>query len=73
MGAFVERGVDLALVVGTTAQFSYLLEPVWRIAAQEGRIVEVNPEPVLPQGIVTTTVADGAARALPTLLTEVGR
>jgi NAD-dependent deacetylase len=73
MGAFVDGGVDLALVVGTTAQFPYLLEPIWRIAAKGGRIVEINPDPVLPKGIVTTTVARGAARALPALLREVGR
>jgi NAD-dependent deacetylase len=73
MGAFVEAGVDLALVVGTTAQFPYLLEPIWRIAAQGGRVVEINPEPVLPSDIVTAAVADGAARALPILLEENGR
>ena len=73
MGAFVEAGVDLALVVGTTAQFPYLLEPIWRIAARGGRVVEINPEPVLPSDIVTAAVADGAARALPILLEENGR
>lgn len=73
MGAFVDEGVDVALVVGTTAQFPYLLEPIWRIAAHGGHIVEVNPDPVLPRGIVTTTISREAALALPALLTEVGR
>lgn len=67
---FVDTGVDLALVVGTTARFPYLLEPIWRVAATGGRIVEINPEPVLPSTIVTMTVADRAAPTLEALWRE---
>ncbi len=39
------RGFDAVLVVGTTASFPYILEPVLRTQASGGFTVEVNPVP----------------------------
>lgn len=38
-------GFDAVLVVGTTASFGYILEPVWRARQSGGFVVEVNLQP----------------------------
>jgi len=38
----VQLGFDAVLVVGTTASFGYILEPVWRVRQARGSVVEVN-------------------------------
>lgn len=38
----VQLGFDAVLVVGTTASFGYILEPVWRVRQAGGSLVEVN-------------------------------
>jgi len=38
----VRLGFDAVLVVGTTASFGYILEPVWRVRQAGGSVVEVN-------------------------------
>ncbi|MNE47724.1 NAD-dependent protein deacetylase [compost metagenome] len=39
------QGFDAVLVIGTTASFPYIVEPVWRTQASGGFTVEVNPVP----------------------------
>jgi NAD-dependent deacetylase len=41
----VQVGFDAVLVVGTTASFGYILEPVWRVRQAGGSVVEVNLQP----------------------------
>ncbi len=41
---FLEGGVDLCLSIGTSSQFPYVTEPVFRVIQQGGFCVEVNPE-----------------------------
>ena len=41
-GYLLRHGFDAVLVVGTTASFGYILEPVWRVRQAGGSLVEVN-------------------------------
>jgi NAD-dependent deacetylase len=41
----VQAGFDAVLVVGTTASFGYILEPVWRVHQAGGSVIEVNLQP----------------------------
>ena len=63
--AFYVRPPQLVLVVGTTAMFPYIAEPV-RTAARDGRLtIEVNPEPTSLTGIVTFSLRGKAGQFLP--------
>lgn len=65
---YLARGpVDLALVVGTTALFGYIID--WATRASRN-LIEVNPEVTPLSALATECVREPAAIALPRLLDE---
>ncbi|RMH03316.1 MAG: NAD-dependent protein deacylase [Planctomycetota bacterium] len=52
---------DLALVVGTTAVFSYVQFPALRVLDAGGELVEINPERTVLSGATTLRLEIGAA------------
>ena len=63
--AFYRRTPDLVLVVGTSAMFPYIGEPVVH-AAREGKLtVEVNPEPTELSPVVAYALREPAGVVLP--------
>lgn len=63
--AFYDRVPDLVLVVGTSAMFPYVSDPV-RFAARAGRLtVEVNPEPTEVTPYVRFALRGAAGSILP--------
>jgi NAD-dependent deacetylase len=58
---------DLLLVIGTTAEFSYIVDPV-KLARDAGKLtVEVNPEPTVLSDIVDYSLRASASRVVPAL------
>lgn len=68
LAAFAATPVDVVLVVGTTAQFAYIVRPIVNARATGGLVVEVNPQPTLGQ-LADVALALGARDAF----TEVRR
>lgn len=69
---FYRRPPDLVLVVGTSALFPYIAEPVW-IAADRGRLtVEVNPEPTPLTDVVRESLRGPAGVYVPLLAAALG-
>ena len=65
---FLRRTPDLTVVVGTTALFPYIVEPV-RLAREQGRLtVEINPEATALSDVVTYSLRARAGEALEALL-----
>lgn len=66
--AFIDGGVDVALIVGTEASFGYI-RGFARAARQAGALlVEVNPSRTVLSGVVDVRLAAPAGEALPGLL-----
>jgi NAD-dependent deacetylase len=65
--AFIDRGGCTAIVVGTTAQFGYIVDWALR-ASRGGTLVEVNPEGTPLSNVATEVVRAPAAAALPSLI-----
>ena len=64
--AFVDGGCT-TIVIGTTAQFGYIVD--WAVrASRGGTLIEVNPEPTPLSGLATDIVRAPAAVALPPLI-----
>ena len=60
---------DVTLVIGTTAQFPYVVQ--WaRWAAGGGRLIEINPEATPLSPFATETIREPAAVALPRVVSE---
>ena len=64
---FVSGGSGTVIVVGTTAQFGYIVDWAAR-AARGGRLIEVNPEPTPLSGIAAEVIREPAAASLPRLV-----
>lgn len=70
--AFYREPPDLVLVVGTSAMFPYIAEPV-HVAARCGRLtIEVNPEPTPLTNVVGTSLRGPAGVYVPLLAAALG-
>ena len=70
--AFYRDPPDLVLVVGTSAMFPYIAEPVY-VAARGGRItVEVNPEPTPLTDVVSVSLRGSAGHYVPLIAAALG-
>lgn len=69
---FYREPPDLVLVVGTSAMFPYIAEPVYT-AARAGRLtVEVNPEPTPLTDVVRTSLRGPAGLYVPLVAAALG-
>jgi len=64
-------GFDAVLVVGTTASFGYILEPIWRARQSGGLVVEVNLQPTDINPLANPSLQGRAADVLPHLLRHI--
>jgi NAD-dependent deacetylase len=63
---FLARGsCDLAVVVGTTATFGYIIDWALRARGDNGRLAEINPEETALSRFATETIRASAAVTLP--------
>ncbi len=62
---------DLVLVIGTTAVFDYIVSWALEAAGSTGEIVEINPEPTRLSRVVTRSIRQPAAEAVPLLVEEI--
>src|SRR5262245_18426356 len=63
---FISNGpCDLVLVIGTTAQFGYIVHWALRAAGRAGTILEINPDETGLSSVVHLTVRERASLALP--------
>lgn len=70
--AFYREPPDLVLVVGTSAMFPYIAEPVYA-AAQSGRLtIEVNPEPTPLSDVVGVSLRGAAGLYVPLIAAALG-
>jgi NAD-dependent deacetylase len=68
---YLEDGpCDLVIVAGTTATFGYILDWALRAIANDGELVEVNPEETPLSQFATQRVRESAAAALPRIVDE---
>lgn len=65
---FLTTPPDLALVIGTTAQFGYIVEWALRSRRQGAALVEVNPSPTGLASVADHVIAEPAGRALARLV-----
>ncbi|MCY1447470.1 hypothetical protein D9M71_640930 [compost metagenome] len=71
--AQVRKGFDAVLLVGTTASFPYIIEPVLRARAAGGFTAEVNPGATDLSDIVDVRMQGSALDVLPHLLSHIFR
>jgi NAD-dependent deacetylase len=64
------EAIELCLVIGTSALFSYIVNFAFVVNRQGGMVIEVNPEPSLPSGCVDIIVREKAGDFLPLLLAK---
>ncbi len=64
-------GFDAVLVVGTTASFGYILEPIWRARQSGGLVVEVNLQPTDINPLANLSLQGRAADVLSHLLRHI--
>lgn len=69
----LREGFDLVLLVGTTASFPYIAEPVLRTRAAGGFTVEVNPQSTDLSSVVDVKIEGRALDILPRLLSHISR
>ncbi|EWC39412.1 NAD-dependent deacylase [Stutzerimonas stutzeri] len=67
----VRVGFDAVLVVGTTASFGYILEPIWRVRQAGGFIAEVNLQPTDVSPLADVRLQGRAADALAQLIRHI--
>ncbi len=61
---------DVVIVAGTTAAFGYIIDWALRARDQDGRLIEVNPDPTPLTAFATHTIREPAGIALPRLVDE---
>lgn len=71
--AQLRQGFDLVLLVGTTASFPYIVEPVLRTRAAGGFTVEVNPASTDLSSVVDVKIEGRALDILPRLISHISR
>lgn len=71
--AQLRKGFDLVLLVGTTASFPYIVEPVLRTKAAGGFTVEVNPALTDLSSLVDVKIEGRALDILPRLISHISR
>lgn len=64
----LDAGFDMTFVIGTTAVFPYIAEPVLRSVRRGAPTVEINPARTYLSGQVSWRVAAGAAEAMTAIL-----
>ena len=62
---------DVAVVVGTTAAFSYVIDWALRSAGETGELIEVNPDETPLSRFASRTIREPAAMALPKLVDSI--
>ena len=62
------RQLQLALVVGTTASFPYIIDWALRVKGQGARLIEVNPEETPLSELADAVYRERGVEALPKLL-----
>jgi NAD-dependent deacetylase len=62
------RGFDMVFVIGTTAVFPYIAEPVMRAVRARVPTVEINPARTHLSGMVRYYVPERAAAVLPEIV-----
>ncbi len=68
---YLEDGpCDLVIVAGTTATFGYIVDWALRAIANDGELIEVNPEETPLSRFATQRVREPAAIALPRIVDE---
>ncbi|HET9384036.1 MAG TPA: Sir2 family NAD-dependent protein deacetylase [Gemmatimonadales bacterium] len=68
---FLRRGpCDAVLVVGTTAQFDYIVDWMQRARGQQTRIFEINPEQTEVSHLVTDIVREPATLGVPRIVDQ---
>ncbi len=68
-----QKVCDVALVIGTTATFGYIVDWAVRAIGDHGRLIEVNPEETSLSEFATKSVREPAAIALPRIVEELCR
>jgi NAD-dependent deacetylase len=63
--------IDLALVIGTTALFGYILDWAIRARGRNGELIEINPDETPVSEFATKVIRKPAAVALPELVREI--
>lgn len=69
--AELRKGFEVVLVVGTTASFPYILEPVLQTRATAGFCAEINPERTTLSSMVDVHLAGRALDVLPSILSHI--
>ena len=68
---YLEDGpCDFVIVAGTTATFGYIIDWALRARANDGKLIEVNPEETPLSQFATQQVRESAAIALPRLVDQ---
>ncbi|SDH37440.1 NAD-dependent deacetylase [Pseudomonas panipatensis] len=67
----LRKGFDLVMLVGTTASFPYIVEPVLRTQARGGFTVEINPAPTELSARVDVKIVGRALDILPRLISHI--
>lgn len=63
---------DVVIVAGTTAAFGYIIDWALRARAQDGQLIEVNPDRTALSPFTTQVVREPAGTALPRIVDELG-
>lgn len=71
--AELRKGFDAVLLVGTTASFPYIVEPVLRTKAAGGFTAEVNPGATDLSSVVEEKIQGRALDIMPRLLSHISR
>ncbi|MCY1260191.1 NAD-dependent protein deacylase [compost metagenome] len=71
--AQLRKGFDAVLLVGTTASFPYIIEPVLRTRAEGGFTAEINPAATDLSAAVDERLEGKALDILPRLLSHISR
>ncbi|APQ14011.1 NAD-dependent protein deacylase [Pseudomonas oryzihabitans] len=69
----LDGGFDLVIAVGTTAAFAYIQEPIARILATYGHLIEINPDRSSLSASATVQIEKRAVDVLPRLLSHTKR
>ncbi len=68
---YLEAGpCDFVIVAGTTATFGYIIDWALRARANDGKLIEVNPEETPLSQFATQQVRESAAMALPRIVDQ---
>jgi NAD-dependent deacetylase len=61
---------DVAIVIGTTATFGYIMDWALRARAESGRLIEVNPDETPLSPYATEVIRETATIAIPRLVDQ---